>query len=76
MRTTLDLDDDILAAVEEQARLENSTAGDILSRLAGQALTGRGVRLNRSAAGFLTIPKQGHLSTTDHVNDIRDAEGI
>jgi Arc/MetJ family transcription regulator len=76
MRTTLDVDDDVLAAVEERARLENSTAGEILSRLARQALTGQGLRLDRSAAGFLTLPKRGHVATTDHVNAIRDTEGI
>ncbi len=77
MRTTLDVADDVLAAVKERARLENSTAGEVLSRLARQALTGRGTPpSDRSAAGFRTIPKQGHLVTNDHVNAIRDVEGI
>ncbi len=76
MRTTLDVADDVLAAVKERARLENSTAGEVLSRLARQALTGRGVPSDRSVAGFRTIPKQGHVVTNDHVNAIRDVEGI
>jgi hypothetical protein len=76
MRTTLDVADDVLAAVKEQARLENSTAGEVLSRLARQALTGRGTPSDRSVAGFRTIPKQGHVVTNDHVNAIRDVEGI
>ena len=76
MQTTLDIDDDVLAAVEEQARLKNSTAGDILSRLVRQALTWRGLQLDYSAAGFLTIPKRGHVVTNEHVNAIRDTEGI
>jgi hypothetical protein len=76
MRTTLDVADDVLAAVKEQARLENSSAGEVLSRLARQALTGRIASLERSVAGFRTIPKQGHVVTNDHVNAIRDIEGI
>ncbi len=39
MRTTLDIDDDILAAAKERARLENKTAGQVISELARQALT-------------------------------------
>lgn len=76
MRTTLDVADDVLAAVKEQARLENSTAGEVLSRLARQALTARHAPSDRSIAGFRTIPKQGHVVTNDHVNTIRDIEGI
>src|SRR5262245_8617375 len=39
MRTTLDLDDDILQAVKELARAEGKTAGQVLSELARKALT-------------------------------------
>lgn len=38
MRTTLNLDDDVLRAVKEIARLRGSSAGEILSDLARQAL--------------------------------------
>lgn len=38
MRTTLNLDDDVLRAVKELARLRGSTAGAILSELAREAL--------------------------------------
>jgi hypothetical protein len=39
MRTTLDIDDDILQAVKELARTEGKTAGKVLSELARRALT-------------------------------------
>jgi hypothetical protein len=39
MRTTLDIDDDILQAVKELARAEGKTAGRVLSELARRALT-------------------------------------
>jgi nitrogen regulatory protein PII len=39
MRTTLDIDDDILEAVKELARAEKKTAGQVLSELARKGLT-------------------------------------
>jgi len=41
VRTTLNIDDDVLRAVKEIARLRGSTAGGILSELAREALEGR-----------------------------------
>lgn len=39
MRTTLDIDNDILEAVKELARAEKKTAGQVLSELARRGLT-------------------------------------
>ncbi len=39
MRTTLDIDDDILQAAKELAKAEKKTAGEVLSALARKALT-------------------------------------
>lgn len=39
MRTTLDIDDDVLEAAKELAREEKTTAGKVLSDLARQALS-------------------------------------
>jgi hypothetical protein len=39
MRTTLDIDDDILQAAKELARAEGKTAGQVLSELARKGLT-------------------------------------
>jgi Arc/MetJ family transcription regulator len=44
MRTTLDIDDDVLAAAKELARHEGATAGQIVSRLLRRSLTGLGTR--------------------------------
>lgn len=41
MRTTLNLDDDVLLAVKELAELRGSTAGEVLSDLARSALAAR-----------------------------------
>ena len=40
MRTTLDIDDDVLEAVKEIAKREKRTAGAVLSELARQAILG------------------------------------
>ena len=47
MRTTLDIDDDILQAAKELARAEKKTAGQVLSELARKGLTQAG-----TPAGF------------------------
>ncbi len=39
MRTTLDIEDDLLIAAKEMARREHTSAGRIVSRLMRQALT-------------------------------------
>ncbi len=39
MRTTLDIDDDVLAAAKELAKASHSTAGEVISGLARKALT-------------------------------------
>jgi hypothetical protein len=39
MRTTLDIDDDILAAAKDLARAEGRTMGHVISELARRALT-------------------------------------
>lgn len=83
MRTTLDIDDDLLAATKEIARNEGTTAGQVVSRLLRNALTGtalaaRSARTRRpSVAGFQPFAaKPGVVITNEQVNAIRDAEGI
>jgi hypothetical protein len=39
MRTTLDIDEDVLAAVKELAKVRKTTAGEVISELARSALT-------------------------------------
>ena len=38
MRTTIDIEDDVLAAIEELARLQNISAGYFVSKLVREAL--------------------------------------
>ncbi len=80
MRTTLDIDEDLLAAAKELARKEGCSAGQVVSRLLRRSLTGQHattVAKRKSAAGFEPFPaKAGVVITNDLVNALRDAEGV
>ena len=80
MRTTLDIDDDVLAAVKDLARRSNDTAGKVLSELARIALVGdkpaAGVAEPKCFYGFKPLPAAGRLVTDDQVERLRESEGI
>jgi predicted transcriptional regulator len=81
MRTTLDIDDDLLAAAKELARREKSTAGQVVSRLLRDSLTAkpassRPITRGRVIAGFRPFPARGKAVTNEQVNALRDAEGV
>ncbi len=82
MRTTLDIDDDLVAAAKELARREGSTAGAVVSRLLRRSLTGLDTpavpaRAARRVAGFEPFaPRPGVVTTNEQVDALRDAEGI
>lgn len=81
MRTTLDIDDEILQAAKEIARQQNLTAGKVLSNLARQALTGRdtaqpGVAERAPSYGFRPFECRGAVVTNDDVDQLRDKESI
>ena len=85
MRTTLDIDDDLLAAAKELARRERSTAGQVVSRLLRHSLTGiaaapatsNHARHKAPVAGFEPFPAQPRVVTTnEQVDTLREAEGI
>ena len=83
MRTTLDIDDDLLAAAKELARREGATAGQVVSRLLRRSLTGGSVSTTagptrrKAVAGFVPFPaKPGVVTTNEQVDALRDAEGL
>lgn len=77
MRTTIDIEDDVLAAAKELARLQNVSAGQMVSRLIRQALTGKqgAVKPEVGKTGFRPFPSRGISVTDDLVNLFRDQEG-
>jgi hypothetical protein len=85
MRTTIDIDQDVLIAAKELAQKEGSTAGRVLSRLARAALTGSNqhgdpprLKIAESAAvyGFRPFPKNGSVVTNESINQLKDQEGV
>ncbi len=81
MRTTLDIDDDLLLAAKEIARRERSTAGQVVSRLLRRSLTGADADAPRarrgSVAGFVPFPaRAGVVVTNEQVDRLRESEGI
>lgn len=76
MRTTLDIDDDVLLAAKERARRERKTAGQVLSELARRGLTVPvGVERVREPVpvhGFRPFPAAGRPVTNELVDRLRD----
>lgn len=80
MRTTLDIDDDVLAAAKEIGRRERKTAGAVLSHLARLALTERiaakpAVREPKANYGFTPLAPRGVVVTDALVNKLREDVG-
>lgn len=87
MRTTLDIDDDVLAAAKELARHQNLSAGQVVSQLLRKTLTGQVLHATasspkgrgsapQSVAGFRPFPAGRSVVTNEVVNRLREAEGI
>jgi hypothetical protein len=78
MRTTIDIEDDVLAAAKELARSQNVSAGCIVSRLMRNALAGhqKDQTGGNVAAGFRPFPPRGTLVTNEQINELRDLEGV
>lgn len=74
MRTTLDLDDDILQAAKELAAAQGSTAGKVLSELARRGLARDGGS-DSVRNGVPLLPARGAADprvTMKRVNQLRD----
>jgi hypothetical protein len=73
MRTTLDLDEDVLQAAKEIAAARGMTAGKVLSELARKGLTP--TRAGRVRNGVPLLPRRpagAPRPTMKQVNDLRD----
>ncbi|MEW6155216.1 MAG: antitoxin [Actinomycetota bacterium] len=76
MRTTLQIDDDVLLAVKERARREHRTIGEVVSDLARQALTGspaaRTGAEDASFLGFEPLPRRGEAVSNALIDRLRE----
>ena len=77
MRTTLNLDDDVLLAVRERARRQRRTAGAVLSDLARTAMTApesAAPATGRPWHGFAPLPHRGGTVSNALIDQLRDEE--
>ena len=75
MRTTLDIDDDVLQAAKEIGLIKGIPAGKALSELARIALAPkRSARLRNGVPLLPRRPAGAAKPTMKHVNSLRDAE--
>ena len=74
MRTTLAIDDDVLAAAKHLAARQSKTVGEVISTLARQGLHRTTPRSAAVRNGVPLLPRRkdaGHV-TLDLVNQLRD----
>ena len=73
MRTTLDLDDDVLQAAKEIAANRGSTTGQVLSELARKGLAPSGLVKVRNGVPLMPRRRRGsRRPTLETVNRLRD----
>jgi hypothetical protein len=79
MRTTLDIDEDVLIAAKELARRNGKTAGMIISELSRRALSGTPASQGSGqprAAGFRPFQSRGGMVTNAQINRLREEEDV
>ncbi|MDH4482223.1 MAG: CopG family transcriptional regulator [Rhodoferax sp.] len=88
MRTTLDIEDDVLLAAKELARRDKTTLGQTISALARRAFqagaaapteapaTALQVSERLASYGIQPLPARGGVVSNALIDRLRDAEGI
>ena len=82
MRTTLNIEDDVLAAAKELSSRQRLSAGQLISRLLREAMSGtkRAGPVDggevRAVAGFPPFASQVVLITNAQIDALRDAEDV
>jgi hypothetical protein len=74
MRTTLDLEEDVLLAAKEIAKQRGNTVGRVLSDLARQALTRRTPVSKKHGLPQFPVQPDAGVVTPELVNRLRDEE--
>lgn len=73
MRTTLTIDDDVLAAAKGLAARQNKTVGEVISALSRQALRPKSASAKlRNGVPLLAVRAGGMPVTPELVNQLRD----
>jgi hypothetical protein len=81
MRTTLDIDDDVLLAAREHAARDRKSLGAVISELARESLRRPAAPAGRRSAArrggrFAVLPQRDEVITVEHIRSLQDAEGV
>ena len=74
MRTTLDIEEDVLFAAKDLARRQKKTAGQVISDLARKGLAGAEASTAhepKAIYGFRPFPREGRIVSNDLINKLR-----
>ena len=74
MRTTLQLDDDLIATARQMARDQGVTLGEVISKLARKSLASTAPPKVRNGFQLLTPKPGGFRADQDFVNRLRDED--
>jgi hypothetical protein len=76
VRTTLDVDEDVLRAAKDLARREKKSTGAVISELARRALTASPPAARRPKAlhGFRPFPRRGGIVTNEQIDRLREED--
>lgn len=75
MRTTLDIEEDVLFAAKDLARREKKTAGQVISELARKGLASgpsQSAQEPKAVYGFRPFPKKGRIVSNELINKLRE----
>ena len=75
MRTTLDIEEDVLFAAKALARREKKTAGQVISELARKGLAGSpgsAAKEPKAIYGFKPFPKEGRIVSNELIDKLRE----
>jgi len=75
MRTTLDIEEDVLHAAKDLARREKKTAGRVISELARKGLSGPAITTfgePKAIYGFRPFPREGRIVSNELINKLRE----
>ncbi len=72
MRTTIDLEEDVLRAAKEIARQRGTTVGRVLSALARQALTRKAPLSKKHGLPLFPVQPDAGVVTLELINHLRD----
>lgn len=74
MRTTIDIEEDVLLAAKEIAKQRKSTVGRVLSELARKSLTKKAVVSKKTGLPIFPVQPGAGVVTLELVNKLREEE--